>query len=134
MLDPLPFEITALGWAALLAALQLVALSVVANLKVSQTYLAGPRDDPMQAPPVVGRLQRAQTNMFEALTLFAPAALYVALSGSSSGFTALCATLFLLARIGYVPLYAFGVPLWRSVVWMVGFLATVLMLLAALLL
>ena len=36
------------------------------------------------------------------------------------------------ARILYVPAYASGVFLWRSLIWGVGFFATLLMLLAAL--
>ncbi|MEO1687888.1 MAG: MAPEG family protein, partial [Pseudomonadota bacterium] len=40
---------------------------------------------------------------------------------------------FLVARVVYVPLYALGIPYLRSLVWMVGFIATILMLLAALL-
>jgi uncharacterized MAPEG superfamily protein len=38
----------------------------------------------------------------------------------------------LVARVIYIPLYAFGVPLWRSAIWGVGFFATILMLIAAL--
>ncbi|MEO0682711.1 MAG: MAPEG family protein [Pseudomonadota bacterium] len=133
MTDAVPFELTILGLAALLSALQLIALSVTANLNVSQTWLAGPRDKPYDMPAVVGRMMRAQTNMFEALAMFAPAALVVALTGASSGFTAACAGAFLVARVVYVPLYALGIPYLRSLVWMVGFIATILMLLAALL-
>ena len=37
------------------------------------------------------------------------------------------------ARILYVPAYYYGLNPWRSLIWAVGFLATLLMLLAALL-
>ena len=47
-------------------------------------------------------------------------------------FTAACAWTYLIARILYVPAYAFGLVPWRSLIWMVGFGATTLMLLAAL--
>ncbi|MEM1313146.1 MAG: MAPEG family protein [Pseudomonadota bacterium] len=127
------FELAVLGWAALLACVQLVSLSVIANRNVSQSWLAGPRDAPTEMPPLVGRMMRAQTNMFEAMAMFTPAAVVVAISGSSSWFTGLCAVLFLLARAVYIPLYALGIPYLRSLVWMVGFFATILMLLAALL-
>jgi uncharacterized MAPEG superfamily protein len=40
---------------------------------------------------------------------------------------------YLAARILYVPAYAMGLVPWRSVVWFVGFGATVAMILAALL-
>ena len=38
----------------------------------------------------------------------------------------------LAARILYVPAYAFGWNPWRSAIWAVGFLATLTMLIAAL--
>lgn len=133
MPDAVPFELTILGLAALLAAAQLITLSIIANLNVSQKWLAGPRDKPYDMPAIVGRMMRAQTNTFEALAMFTPAAVVVALTGASSAFTGTCAALFLVARLAYVPLYAFGIPYLRSLVWFVGFLATVLMLLAALL-
>jgi uncharacterized MAPEG superfamily protein len=56
----------------------------------------------------------------------------VTLSGQSSGFTAACAWVYLVARVLYVPAYAFGLVPWRSLIWMVGFAATTLMLLSAL--
>ena len=37
------------------------------------------------------------------------------------------------ARVLYIPAYYFGWVPWRSLIWAVGFLATTLMLLAALL-
>jgi uncharacterized MAPEG superfamily protein len=56
----------------------------------------------------------------------------VTLGGQSSPFTAACAWIYLAARLIYVPAYALGLAPWRSVVWAVGFLATVAMILAAL--
>ena len=36
------------------------------------------------------------------------------------------------ARVAYIPAYAFGWRPWRSAIWFVGFLATLTMLVAAL--
>jgi uncharacterized MAPEG superfamily protein len=47
--------------------------------------------------------------------------------------TAQCAWAYLIARILYVPAYASGVYLIRSLIWAVGFFATLTMLLAAVL-
>ena len=55
----------------------------------------------------------------------------VSVSGQGSGITAACAWAYLGARVLYVPAYAFGWTPWRSLIWAVGWLATVLMLLAA---
>jgi uncharacterized MAPEG superfamily protein len=65
--------------------------------------------------------------------MFTLAVVVVTLSGQSSAFTAACAWTYLAARILYIPAYAFGLTPWRSWIWLVGFLATVAMLLAALL-
>jgi uncharacterized MAPEG superfamily protein len=47
-------------------------------------------------------------------------------------FTAACAFAYLGARLLYIPAYYLGLCPWRSLIWAVGFLATLLMLLAAL--
>ncbi len=71
-------------------------------------------------------------NHFEGLILFTIACLVITLSGQSTPFTAACAWTYLAARILYVPAYALGLSPWRSLIWLVGLLATLLMLLAAL--
>ena len=71
-------------------------------------------------------------NHFEALTLFTIAVVVTTLSGSASAFTAACAWVYLGARILYVPAYAYGWAPWRSAIFGVGLIATLLMLLAAL--
>lgn len=126
------FELQVLGFSALLAAAQLVGLAVSANLQLGSDYLAGPRDEERPLAGLAGRLRRAFANQLEGLLLYAVAALLVAQSGSASGFTQLCAAAYLAARILYVPAYALGWTPWRSVIWGVGFLATLAMLVAAL--
>ncbi len=71
-------------------------------------------------------------NHFEALVLFAPTVLIVELSGQNSRLTAICAALYLCARVLYIPAYYFGLSPWRSYVWFVGFFATLLMILSTL--
>jgi uncharacterized MAPEG superfamily protein len=127
-------ELLALTLGLLLQGLQFALFAIPANLELGTTYTASPRDT---APPRplslrTGRLQRALGNMFEALILFAPAALIVALTGQSTGYTATLAWAWLVARAAYVPAYTLGWTPWRSAIWAVGFLATLLMALAAL--
>lgn len=125
-------ELTALTLAALLQCAQFLGYSVAANLQVGPKYAMGPRDTPRQLTGMAGRLQRALGNHFEGLILFTIAVLVVTLSGQSTPFTAACAFTYLAARVLYVPAYAFGWSPWRSVIWGIGWAATVLMLLAAL--
>lgn len=128
-------ELAALAAAALLQGVQFVLYSVAANLDVGPGYAMSARDRPPSRPisERTGRLQRALSNHFEGLVLFAIAVVLVTLSGGGTGFTAACAWVYVAARALYVPAYAFGWRPWRSVVWIAGFGATYAMILAALL-
>jgi uncharacterized MAPEG superfamily protein len=132
-------ELTALTLAGLLQVVQFALMSIPANLELGPGKTLGPRDPDRLGKPLIeqvsprtGRLFRALNNHFEGLILFTLAVVVVTLSGQSSGFTAACAWIYLVARILYVPAYAFGLVPWRSLIWFAGFSATTLMLLAAL--
>lgn len=131
--DPtLPSELLVLVLAALLQVVQYVLMAIPVNLQLGTRYTGGNRDEPQMASGVPGRLVRALDNHFESLILFTIAVVAVVLSGQSSPFTEVCAWTYLAARVLYVPAYASGVFLVRSLVWFVGFAAMVAMLLAVL--
>jgi uncharacterized MAPEG superfamily protein len=127
-------ELTVLALAALLQGVQFVVYATRANLELGTAKTLGPRDEDISDGLSVrtGRLKRAADNHLEALPLFTVAVVLVTFADKDSAFTTLCAWLYLLARILYVPAYALGLVPWRSVIWAVGFLATMLMVLAAL--
>ena len=125
-------ELTALGIAALLQVAQIMAYSVAANMQVDLRTALGPRDTPVHLSGKAGRLQRAMSNHFEGLLLFAIACLFVHLGDKSSAFTTTCAWVYVAARVLYVPAYAFGLSPWRSFIWAAGFGATSAMLIAGL--
>jgi uncharacterized MAPEG superfamily protein len=138
MMQTMTPELTALALAGLLQVIQFMLMSIPANLELGPGKTLGPRDPDRLGKPLIeqvsprtGRLFRALNNHFEGLILFTLAVVVVTLSGQSSGFTAACAWTYLIARVLYVPAYAFGLVPWRSLIWMVGFSATTLMLLAA---
>lgn len=126
------FELTMLTLAALLQVGQLCLYSVTGREQAGTKTALKPRDEPIELTGTAGRVQRAMNNHFEGLLLFAIACVVVTVSGQSTGFTATCALIYLIARLLYVPAYVFGWVPWRSVIWASGFLATTLMLLAAL--
>jgi len=128
-------ELTALTLAALLQVVQFMFYAVPANLQVGSGYLMSARDRPpsRQMSERTARLGRALTNHFEGLLLFGIAVGVTEMSGQNSSFTAACAWVYLAARILYVPAYAFGWTPGRSLIWAAGFLATVLILVAAVL-
>jgi uncharacterized MAPEG superfamily protein len=132
-------ELTALALAGLLQALQYVLMAVPANLELGPGKTLSPRDParlgkPLieQVSPKTGRLIRALNNHFEGLILFTLAVVVVTLSGQSTPFTAACAWAYLAARVLYVPAYWLGLSPWRSVIWAIGWTATVAMIVAAL--
>lgn len=128
-------ELTALALAGLLQMVQILLMAVPANLEIGSQKLAGPRDEPGLMAGVskgTGRLIRATTNHYEALILFTIAVVVVTLGPGSTPLTSACAWAYLAARLLYIPAYRFGWAPWRSVIWAVGWLATGLMLLAAL--
>ncbi|WP_170784920.1 MAPEG family protein [Ruegeria lacuscaerulensis] len=125
-------EITVLTLAALLWAVQFIAYLAVSHGKMDVNKAIGPRDTEIERPGASGRMHRALSNLTEGLTLFAIAALVIAVTGQSTSFTAAAAWIFLIARVIYVPAYALGWTPWRTIVWLVSFFATVAMLLAAL--
>ena len=125
-------ELTALSLAGLLQGVQFCLYSVLANLQVGPKVAMGPRDDVPKITGKAGRAQRALNNHFEGLILFTLAVVVVALSDQSTTFTATCAYTYLGARVLYIPAYYFGLAPWRSLIWAVGFLATMFMIIAAL--
>ncbi|MEM8979747.1 MAG: MAPEG family protein [Pseudomonadota bacterium] len=133
-------ELTVLALAALLQAMQLALFAIPANIELGPGKTLSPRDkDRMPGPldeqvsKTTARLYRAYNNHFEALAFFSIAVLVVELSDQNSRLTALCAHTYLIARILYIPAYAQGLVPWRSLIWAIGFAATLTMLGAALL-
>ncbi len=125
-------ELTALALAALLQAVQFCLYAVFGNHQAGIKAGLGPRDTKVELTGTAGRIQRAMSNHYEALTLFTIAVLVVTLADQSSTTTRACAYIYLVARVLYIPAYVIGVAPWRSAIWAVGFFATVTMLLAAL--
>ncbi|MFV0475307.1 MAG: MAPEG family protein [Pikeienuella sp.] len=128
-------ELTALALAGLLQGAQFFIYAVPATLSAGPAWALGPRDEPL-APgvmsPRTARLGRALDNHAHALALFAAAVAVVVLAGEATAFTAVCAWVYLAARVVYVPAYACGWVPWRSVAFGVGTAATMLMFIASL--
>ncbi|WP_135449198.1 MAPEG family protein [Tabrizicola caldifontis] len=127
-------ELTALALAGLLQTVQFLLFAIPANLELGTGYTSGPRDTPPPRPlsTLTGRLQRAMMNHFEGLILFTLAVVVVTLGNQSTPVTQYAAWTYLAARVLYIPAYAGGLRPWRSVIWAIGFLATLTMIAAAL--
>jgi len=130
--ESMPTEIKVLALAGLLQVVQYVLMAVPANIQLGTRYTAGPRDEQKTMTGVGGRLKRALDNHFEGLILFTLAVVVVTLGGQSTALTEACAWIYLGARVLFIPAYASGVFLLRSLIWSVGFGAVVVMLVASL--
>lgn len=126
-------ELTALALAAILQAGQIFLAAIVMNTDIGADWNVGPRDSQPEFSAMTGRLRRAVNNHFEALVFFTIAVVVISISGKGNGLTAVAAWVYLAARILYIPAYAFGWSPWRTVIWGVGFAATMLMIVIALL-
>lgn len=78
------------------------------------------RDNLPKMSVVAGRLDRAKNNLLETLPVFFTLALLALIKGGDTSEVAQAALIFLIARVAYVPAYVSGVPILRSLVWLVG--------------
>ena len=126
---PMSFELVLLVAAIVLGFIQIFAAAGYATKQYGSKWNAGPRDEVM--PPLVGvggRLARARNNFLETFPFFAVAVLAAEVLGRHNGLTLVGASLYLAGRIIYVPLYAGGVFMVRSLVWGIATLGIVLVL------
>ncbi len=89
----------------------------------------GPRDEPLPQSTVGRRAERALANMQEAFPVFLALALLNLIVGTAGGLALTGATVFLVARILYVPAYLSGIVGLRTLVWGAGVVGLVLLLL-----
>jgi len=93
-----------------------------------------PRDEPMPPlGPLAGRLQRASHNFLETFPLFAAAVLMAITAGKQGALTNWGTQLYFWARVVYLPLYAYGISVARTIVWAVATVGIGLILAALLL-
>lgn len=114
-------ELAVLAWGCVLALVHVFAAIRVKTRQYGTKWNVGARDEDLAPPePLVGRLARAQANYFETFPLMIAAVLIVTLAGLTSPWTAIGAWLWLGARIVYLPLYAIGVPVVRTLAFFVS--------------
>lgn len=110
-----------------LGVVYLLAAVVPSVLTRGMPWALGPRDDagaPLGA--VAGRLDRAWKNFLETFPLFAAAVLVEAASPSTTGLSGLGAQLYFWGRVAFLPIYALGIPVVRTLAWTVSLVGIVL--------
>lgn len=118
-------ELSILALYGLLVAITLLLQATGAMSQLGMGYLLSSRDEGRTAQGMAARLDRALSNSVTTMALFAPAVLIIALRDQSSANSVIAAQAFLLARVIYLPAYAFKITGIRSLAWTVGFFATI---------
>ncbi|WP_342250258.1 MAPEG family protein [Sphingomonas sp. OTU376] len=122
-------EMTVLVWSCLLALVHIFGAAQVKTRQYGTKWNMGARDEELPPPaPIVGRMSRAQANFFETFPLAIIAVVALSITGTQTFWTQLGALLWLGGRIVYLPLYAAGVPVLRTIVFLAS-LAGILMML-----
>jgi uncharacterized MAPEG superfamily protein len=125
-----PAELRLLGVAVVIGLVQLIWATAVARRDQDPKWVLGPQDDKPPLGPMAGRLDRAFKNFMETFPLFAVAVIVASLAGRLGALTLWGSGLYVAARALYAPLYAFGVPVARTLVWLVGSLGLLLVVVA----
>ena len=112
--------------------LLLVHIFAAVHLKTKQygrEWNVGARDEALPPlDPVAGRLARAQANFLETFPIAIVALLGVVIAERTSQWTALGGWIWLGSRLIYLPLYAKGVPVLRTVVFTTSIAGLVMVL------
>lgn len=125
-------ETTMLLWSVVLGLVQLVIASMAMTQDVGLPYNISSRDTPPPKPmgKIAGRVSRAFANFRETFALFAASVLLVVLLHKQDQASAIGAQLYFWARLIYVPVYALGIQVVRTIVWAISIIGLVMVLLA----
>jgi uncharacterized MAPEG superfamily protein len=118
-------------WAsALLGIVQLVLCIVFSAASGRTGWAIGARD---AAGPAMGtihaRVDRAWQNYLETFPIFAGLVLLATATGKHTAMIAFGSQLYFYGRVIYLPLYAFGIPVVRTLAWTIAAVGIVLVLL-----
>ncbi|HEY8004057.1 MAG TPA: MAPEG family protein [Phenylobacterium sp.] len=127
-----PVELKLLVAAVIVGVVQIVwAAAAGSGGERSTAWLLGPRDEAKPMGAVAARLDRALRNFLETFPLFAAALLACVSIGRTGGtLTVYGAGLYVVARALYVPLYASGVAVVRTLVWTASMIGVVMVIVA----
>jgi uncharacterized MAPEG superfamily protein len=124
-------ELTMLALSVVLGLVQIVLSAHAKALVTGYRWAGGSRDEPRPPlTPLAGRLERALGNFLETFPLFAAAVLIAHAAGRHDWMTEWGAQLYFWGRVIYLPLYASGVFLLRSLFWNVPTFGIILILLS----
>jgi len=124
-----PPELRVLALGAVLLLVHIFSAGYFKTKQYGLEWNMGARDGAQ--PPlndVAGRLVRAQANFLETLPIAIIALLGVVVAGRTNGTSALGGWIWLVARVIYLPLYGYGVPKVRTLVFFASLIGLVMVI------
>ena len=122
-------ELTCLELSVLLWLAHVLVQALTARAEFGDAYLFTPRDtQPTAKGLACGRATRALNNYVENLGPFIAMALALIATGHAGGLGALGATIWILARIVYLPVYLMGTLYVRTALWGISVIGLLMML------
>lgn len=122
------FEMSLLIWSVALLLVQIGVQALLLLREQGVSYDAGPRDENRVSSGIAGRAERALRNFLETYPAFVALILAGAVLDQSNGLTQWGASLYMIFRIAYVPLYLAGIPYIRSLAWTASIAGLVMMM------
>lgn len=125
----MPIELRIAAFGAVLLFIHIFAAIRARTAQYGRTWNMSARDEALPPPnAMVGRLTRAQANFAETFPIAAVALIGVVVAGRTSEWTAIGGWIWLGARLVYLPLYAMGVPKWRTLIYLISMIGIFMVL------
>jgi len=110
-------ELQYLVYGVILLIVHVIVQATFSDLSKGLGWALGPQDERREQSAVAARIERALRNYLETFPAFAGLALLLTVTELGNATSALGAAVWFWARIAYIPAYASGIPLVRSVAW-----------------
>ena len=123
-------ELVILAWATVLGLVHAIATGQFTTVQHGLVYGLSPRDEERKLTGVGARVQRAFANYMQTFPFFAAAILTAHLAARHGWLTMWGAQLYFWARLVYVPFYAAGLPVVRTLAFLVATSGIVMILIA----
>ena len=122
-------ELTYLTYAVILLIVHMVIQATLSDLSKGLVWALGAQDEPRDQNAVAGRVERALRNYVFNLPAFIALALTLKVTELGTESTAMGAAIWFWALVAYIPAYAAGIILIRSLVWFASLAGLALMIL-----
>lgn len=122
-------ELQYLVYGVILLIVHVLIQATFSDLSKGLGWALGPQDEQRDQNVVAARIERALRNYLETFPAFIALALALAVTELGNATSALGAAVWFWARVAYIPAYASGVPLVRSVAFFASLAGLVMMIL-----